>query len=102
MDPSAPGKGATRLSLIEVENDNSNKNTNGYYDQEKRIGEGVLKREQEEMPGPGCCGCCELGTGKLVGGKVVAWMTGTMLPIAFRYLKEFMSQLRTSHLVPLR
>jgi hypothetical protein len=91
VDPSSPGKGAKRLSLVEVEHDHSHnnlKNTNTRHDRE-----GPLKRkeEEEEIPGAGCCGCCELGTAKLVGGKLAAWITGTMLPIAFGFTKEFLS-----------
>ncbi|KAK4450598.1 hypothetical protein QBC34DRAFT_402920 [Podospora aff. communis PSN243] len=78
VDPSSPGKGATRLSLVEVDHEHGHNNsTNAPRDREK------LKGEEEGLPGPGCCGCCELGTAKLVGGKLVAWMTGTMLPIVF-------------------
>jgi len=36
----------------------------------------------------GCCGICDLGTVKFVGGKIMAWLTGTMLPIAFRVVGE--------------
>jgi hypothetical protein len=92
VDPSSPGKGATRLSLVEVEHDNG-RNNGIQYSQEKRVPEGQLKRDQqeEEVPRPGCCGCCELGTAKLLGGKVVTWMTGTVLPIAFGFMKEYFS-----------
>ena len=47
--------------------------------------------EHAGEPDPGCCGVCELGTAKMVGGKIAAWLTGTMLPIAFRIMRDFMS-----------
>jgi len=49
----------------------------------------VRKEDQgKEEVKPGCCGLCELGTAKVVGGKIAAWMTGTVLPIMFVFVRE--------------
>ncbi|KAL2134700.1 hypothetical protein VTI74DRAFT_11020 [Chaetomium olivicolor] len=34
-------------------------------------------------PKPGCCGLCEVGTAKCVGGTFAAWAIGTVMPITF-------------------
>lgn len=54
---------------------------------------GVRKEDRgREGFRPGCCGLCELGTAKVVGGRITALMTGTVLPIVFVFLRECLAR----------
>ncbi|KAK4196759.1 hypothetical protein QBC40DRAFT_286732 [Triangularia verruculosa] len=45
------------------------------------------------MNTPGCCGLCERGTAKMIGGKITAWVVGTMIPVTFGVMTGVLSKM---------
>ncbi|KAK4174122.1 hypothetical protein QBC36DRAFT_358264 [Triangularia setosa] len=45
------------------------------------------------MNTPGCCGLCERGTAKMIGGKITAWVVGTLIPVTFGVMTGVLSKI---------
>lgn len=45
------------------------------------------------MNTPGCCGLCERRTAKLIGGKITAWVMGTLIPVTFGVMTGILSKM---------
>ncbi|KAK0701466.1 hypothetical protein B0T21DRAFT_378706 [Apiosordaria backusii] len=45
------------------------------------------------MNTPGCCGLCERGTAKMIGGKITAWVMGTLIPVTFGVITRVLSRM---------
>ncbi|KAK0668078.1 hypothetical protein QBC41DRAFT_322672 [Cercophora samala] len=45
------------------------------------------------MDTPGCCGLCERRTAKMIGGKITAWVVGTLMPVTFGVMTGILSKM---------